>query len=132
MIVSVGILWAFRGASHLPQSHPLLLLPSPSPFAPCFPPWLPELEADLPPPALPPFSGRIARFARSENLSSPDASFETILSLLSSFFIPENDDALMGWVQATLALKGLRGRMDGWREEWRGFVKEGREMERLL
>ena len=69
---------------------------------------------------------------RTENLSSPDASFETILSLLSSFFIPENDDALMGWVQATLALKGLRGRMDGWREEWRGFVKEGREMERLL
>jgi len=38
----------------------------------------------------------------------------------------------MAWVQATLALKGLRGKMDGWRKDWRGFVEQGVEMEKLM
>ncbi|KAL7413329.1 rab-GTPase-TBC domain-containing protein [Mrakia frigida] len=71
-------------------------------------------------------------WAFRDNLHSKEASFETILSLLSSFFIPEDDDAFMAWVQATLALKGLRGKMDQWRGEWRGFVTEGVEMQKLM
>jgi hypothetical protein len=56
-----------------------------------------------------------------ENLSSREASFETILSLLSSFFVPDDDDGFLRWIHATLALKGIRERMDGWRTEWRSF-----------
>jgi len=57
----------------------------------------------------------------SDQLGSPTASFESVLSLLSSFFVPESDDALMHWVSRTMADKSLRADMKTWREQWRGF-----------
>ncbi|KAJ3506344.1 hypothetical protein NLJ89_g6917 [Agrocybe chaxingu] len=40
-----------------------------------------------------------------DHITSASANFETVLSLLSSFFIPENEDALMSWIEATLGDK---------------------------
>ncbi|GAA6032529.1 hypothetical protein JCM8097_004801 [Rhodosporidiobolus ruineniae] len=60
-----------------------------------------------------------------QDFTSPSASFESILSRLSSYFFVESDDALLRWIRKTLRLKGLRGRMSAWREEWRGFVRDG-------
>ncbi|GAA5891792.1 hypothetical protein JCM6882_006209 [Rhodosporidiobolus microsporus] len=57
--------------------------------------------------------------------ASPSASFESILSLLSSYFFVESDDALLRWIRKTLRLKGLRDKMAGWRKEWQGFVADG-------
>lgn len=36
----------------------------------------------------------------------------------------------MEWVRGTLAIKGIRERMDGWREEWRamGPVEGGKRL----
>ncbi|TYJ56104.1 hypothetical protein B9479_003214 [Cryptococcus floricola] len=65
-------------------------------------------------------------------LASPHASFESILSLLSSYFVAEDEDSLMQWIHKVLALKGLRGKMDGWRVEWKGLVKEGKSDTALL
>ncbi|ODO06655.1 hypothetical protein I350_04013 [Cryptococcus amylolentus CBS 6273] len=65
-------------------------------------------------------------------LASPHASFESILSLLSSYFVAEDEDSLMQWIHKVLALKGLRGKMDGWRVEWKGLVKGGKGDTALL
>jgi hypothetical protein len=61
----------------------------------------------------------------SDEFTSPNASFESILSTLSSYFDVESDDALLRWIRKTLRLKGLRSKMKGWREEWQGYVADG-------
>ncbi|GAA5974997.1 hypothetical protein JCM5350_004536 [Sporobolomyces pararoseus] len=60
-----------------------------------------------------------------DEFTSPSASFESILSTLSSYFDVESDDALLRWIRKTLRLKGLRSKMKGWREEWKGYVADG-------
>ncbi|KIO27898.1 hypothetical protein M407DRAFT_72470 [Tulasnella calospora MUT 4182] len=67
-----------------------------------------------------------------DHLASAQASFETILSLLSSFFFAESEDALLSWIQNALGDKKLRAQMTGWRSEWRQLVKEGKEGTALL
>ncbi|GAA6023083.1 hypothetical protein JCM11491_002327 [Sporobolomyces phaffii] len=57
--------------------------------------------------------------------TAPAASFESILSTLSSYFDVESDDAFLRWIRKTLRLKGLRTKMKSWREEWKGFVADG-------
>ncbi|GAA6059479.1 hypothetical protein JCM10212_002222 [Sporobolomyces blumeae] len=59
------------------------------------------------------------------DFTSPTASFESILSTLSSYFFVESDDALLRWIRKTLRLKGLRAKMRAWRTEWKGFVRDG-------
>ncbi|BGP00236.1 hypothetical protein NBRC10513v2_004461 [Rhodotorula toruloides] len=59
------------------------------------------------------------------DFAAPSASFESILSVLSSYFFVESDDGLLRWIRKTLRLKGLRERMKGWRQEWQGFVRDG-------
>ncbi|GEM07931.1 GTPase activating protein [Rhodotorula toruloides] len=59
------------------------------------------------------------------DFTAPSASFESILSVLSSYFFVESDDALLRWIRKTLRLEGLRERMKAWREEWQGFVRDG-------
>lgn len=68
----------------------------------------------------------------ADNITSPEANFETMLSLLSSFFIPSDDDAFLRWIQMTLGLKGVRAKMDGWRREWAELVLKGEAMDKLL
>lgn len=60
-----------------------------------------------------------------DEFTSPSASFESILSTLSSYFDVESDDALLRWIRKTLRLKGLREKMKSWRVEWNGFVADG-------
>lgn len=74
----------------------------------------------------------VAILAVAENLSAADANFETILSLLSSFFVPGDDDAFMRWIQSTLALKGLRTKIGGWRREWQELLAQGKAMDTLI
>ena len=55
----------------------------------------------------------------------PRADFETILSALSSFFVPDNDDALLFWVRDALARKDVRSTISSAREEYRRKVQDG-------
>lgn len=59
-------------------------------------------------------------------LAAPTATFESILSLLSSYFVAEDEDKLMRWIRRMLRSPGVREKMDGWREEWSGLVREGK------
>lgn len=56
---------------------------------------------------------------------APGADFEMILSALSSFFVPEDDDALMFWVRNALARKDVRTTIRNAREEYRRKVQAG-------
>jgi len=67
-----------------------------------------------------------------DNLLSPEASFESILSLLSSFFVVENEDALMDWIRKAMSNRQLRRNMDQWREEWKEKVENGEDKDALL
>ncbi|KIY50475.1 RabGAP/TBC, partial [Fistulina hepatica ATCC 64428] len=67
-----------------------------------------------------------------EYITSSNASFETILSLLSSFFVPENEDAFMHWIERTLGNRKIRTLFGEWRREWRTMVSEKREGNALL
>lgn len=55
----------------------------------------------------------------------PDADFETILSALSSFFVPEDDNALLFWAKDALARKDVRSTIKNAREEYKRKVKTG-------
>ena len=63
----------------------------------------------------------------TDHLTSAQANFETVLSLLSSFFVPEDDDALLRWMERAMDDKKLRAEMNRWREEWRGLVREKKD-----
>ncbi|KAG0698444.1 rab-GTPase-TBC domain-containing protein [Suillus ampliporus] len=60
------------------------------------------------------------------------ANFETILSLLSSFFVPEDDDSLLSWIERMLGDKKLRLQMAQWRQDWTELVSSGRDGDALL
>lgn len=67
-----------------------------------------------------------------DNLLSPQASFESMLSLLSSFFVVENEDALMDWIRKAMRNRQLRRDIDRWREEWKEKVENGEDKDALL
>ena len=71
-------------------------------------------------------------FALSDHITTSGANFETILSLLSSFFIPEDDDVLLLWIGKVLGDVKLRASMKNWRAEWKGLVASGKEGDALL
>ncbi|OXG16931.1 GTPase activating protein [Cryptococcus neoformans Tu401-1] len=64
--------------------------------------------------------------------AAPNASFESILSLLSSYFVPEDEGVFMQWIKKMLSQKKVREKMDGWRMEWKTLVKEGKSGSALL
>jgi len=68
----------------------------------------------------------------ADQITSASANFETVLSLLSSFFVPENEDALMSWIGAMLGDKKLRASMTRWKQEWSALVASGKEGSALL
>lgn len=80
----------------------------------------------------PPCSSTDLWIASIEHMASAQASFETILSLLSSFFIAESEDALMGWIGKALGDKKLRGSMVQWRKDWRELVRTGKDRTALM
>ncbi|KAI9570125.1 rab-GTPase-TBC domain-containing protein [Boletus coccyginus] len=67
-----------------------------------------------------------------DHITSSSANFETVLSLLSSFFVPEDDDALLSWVEQFLSDKKLRARIHSWRRDWHQLVASGNEGGALL
>lgn len=67
-----------------------------------------------------------------DHITSSSANFETILSLLSSFFVPEDDDSLLSWIERMLGDKKLRSQMVQWRQDWTELVASGKDGEALL
>ncbi|CAE6422700.1 unnamed protein product [Rhizoctonia solani] len=67
-----------------------------------------------------------------DHISAPQANFETILSLLSSTFVLEDEDALFRWMERLLSDTRLRQEMDSWRVEWARLVAEGKSGKALL
>jgi len=65
-------------------------------------------------------------------ITSKSATFETILSLLSSFFVPEDDDVLLEWIEKVMSDKKTRASMQQWRTDWRQLVATGKDSEALL
>ncbi|KAJ7431748.1 rab-GTPase-TBC domain-containing protein, partial [Mycena galericulata] len=71
-------------------------------------------------------------WAYRDHITAGAANFETILSLLSSFFVPEDEDSLLLWVEKTLGDSKLRASMSRWRADWKGLVAAGKEGTALL
>ncbi|KAF8336365.1 rab-GTPase-TBC domain-containing protein [Cantharellus anzutake] len=71
-------------------------------------------------------------WALKDYLASPQASFESILSLVSSFFVPEDEDAVVSWVHKLSETKGLRSSMSVWRTDWRALVASGKDRTALI
>ncbi|KAH9942944.1 RabGAP/TBC [Amylocystis lapponica] len=67
-----------------------------------------------------------------DHITSEAASFETVLSLLSSFFVPEDENALLAWIEKVISDKKLRAQMRQWREEWNRLVAEDKHNQALL
>ncbi|WWD18988.1 hypothetical protein CI109_103445 [Kwoniella shandongensis] len=65
-------------------------------------------------------------------LSAKNATFESILSLLSSYFVAEDEDVMMRWIRKMLNQPGTKTKMDAWRAEWHVLVKEGKSGTALL
>ncbi|WVQ68224.1 uncharacterized protein L199_006431 [Kwoniella botswanensis] len=65
-------------------------------------------------------------------LSSPKATFESILSLLSSYFVAEDEDALMRWIRKVIGQPEIKNKMSFWREEWKTLVEQGKSGTALL
>jgi len=66
------------------------------------------------------------------NILAVSATFESVLSLLSSSFTPEDEDLLLKWIDHALSDKKLRQNMASWREEWHGLVARGEDRDALL
>ncbi|KAF9011173.1 rab-GTPase-TBC domain-containing protein [Cyathus striatus] len=67
-----------------------------------------------------------------DHITSNAANFETVLSLLSSFFVPEDENVFLQWIEKTLGDKKLRENMIQWRNDWKGLVASGKEGDALL
>ncbi|KAH9056975.1 RabGAP/TBC [Lactarius vividus] len=67
-----------------------------------------------------------------DHITSDSANFETVLSLLSSFFVPEDEDIYVNWIAKVAENKKIRSEMQSWRAEWKELVASGRDGEALL
>jgi len=70
--------------------------------------------------------------AVEDRITAEWANFETVLSLLSSFFVPEDEDVYLNWIAKVAENKKMRSKMQSWRAEWKGLVASGRDGEALL
>lgn len=68
----------------------------------------------------------------TDHITSDSANFESVLSLLSSFFVPEDENMLLAWVEKVMSDKKLRSNMHHWRAEWRRLVETGEDTNALL
>ncbi|KAI0778988.1 rab-GTPase-TBC domain-containing protein [Trametes elegans] len=67
-----------------------------------------------------------------DHITSEAANFETVLSLLSSFFVPEDEDATLFWIGKVLGDKKIRSDMERWRQDWGRLVASGENASALL
>lgn len=75
---------------------------------------------------------READTPRIDHITSESANFETVLSLLSSFFVPEDENVLLLWIEKVIADKKIRANMQAWRQQWKQLVAEGKSGTALL
>lgn len=67
-----------------------------------------------------------------DHITAASANFETVLSMLSSFFVPETDNDLLAWIEHMLGDKKIRAQITDWRKQWRELVASGRDRDALL
>jgi hypothetical protein len=67
-----------------------------------------------------------------DHLASPKANLETILSLLSSYYVAEDEDILLEWIHRLLGDRKLRDEMRQWRLDWKDLVRNGQSARALL
>ncbi|KAF9445280.1 RabGAP/TBC [Macrolepiota fuliginosa MF-IS2] len=67
-----------------------------------------------------------------DHITSSAANFETVLSLLSSFFVPEDENLFLTWISKALGDKKLRANINKWRADWKRLVAEGKDGAALL
>lgn len=67
-----------------------------------------------------------------DHITSDSANFETVLSLLSSFFVPEDENALLSWIEKMLGDQKLRSNMIQWKTDWKALVASGKGGAALL
>ncbi|OCB87104.1 RabGAP/TBC [Sanghuangporus baumii] len=108
VIVAMATVWVLRGPSVYPYFHHIKVL-------------LSQLTNQI---SL--FYRRLF-FLHADYLTSTHASFGMVLSLLSSFFVREDEDALLRWVERALDDKNLRAEKNQRRAEWRGLVREKKD-----
>lgn len=53
------------------------------------------------------------------HITKKSADFETTLSLLSSFFVPEDEDAFIRWIGKMLKRKDVRDALEKWKADFR-------------
>ena len=68
----------------------------------------------------------------ADHITSDSANFESVLSLLSSFFVPEDENAFLAWIEKVLADQKLRSSMKEWRSTWQRLVASGEDSTALL
>jgi hypothetical protein len=66
------------------------------------------------------------------SLASPNATFETILNCLSSYYVPEDEDALFTWIRKMMHQGDVAERMRAWRMEWLDLVRQHKDGNVLL
>jgi len=66
------------------------------------------------------------------SLASPNATFETILNCLSSYYVPEDEDALFRWIRSMMHQADVARRMTAWRRDWLDLVQQGKDGDVLL
>lgn len=71
-------------------------------------------------------------WAHRTSIGTPKANFETILSSLSSFYIPEDEDAYARWIRKMLNQTNMRNRLGAWRKEWQDLVLRKEDGKALL
>lgn len=74
----------------------------------------------------------LTRLGSTDHITSESANFETVLSLLSSFFVPEDEDAVLHWIEKVLGDKKIRSDMARWRQDWGRLVASGESHSALL
>ncbi|KAI0271485.1 rab-GTPase-TBC domain-containing protein [Gloeopeniophorella convolvens] len=71
-------------------------------------------------------------WAYRDHITADAANFETVLSLLSSFFVPEDEDVFLEWISKVAENRKVRSDMEGWRVQWKELVASGRDGDALL
>lgn len=59
-------------------------------------------------------------------LAHPAANFESILSLLSSYYVVEDEDAMLEWMRKMLWQPGVKELIAHWRREWKSLADRGK------
>lgn len=67
-----------------------------------------------------------------DHITSDSANFESVLSLLSSFFVPEDENTLLSWIEKVASDRKLRSKMQQWRQDWNRLASSGQHMQALL